>query len=255
MRLDGKTALLIGAGGGVGSVAALTMAREGAELSLVYRSSQARVEEIAREAERLGRRIVALQADITVPQDVQRMVESTAEAFGRIDILVNTAGYVSHFAPFTELSDEEIDRTIATEFRAIVRVCQAVVPYMVRQGYGKIITVGSDSGKVGTTGEAISSGCRGAVIAFSKTLARELARNNINVNVVCLGPTDTPLARKLIEERGMSQKVVDAMIRGIPLRRLAQPEEVAEVITFLASDAASFITGQAISVSGGLTMC
>jgi len=255
MRLAGKTALLIGAGGGVGSMAALTMAREGAELSLVYRSSQAMVEEIACEIERLGRRTVALQADITVPQDVQRMVESTAEAFGRIDILVNTAGYVGHFAPFTELSDEEIDRTIATEFRAIVRVCQAVVPYMVRQGCGKIITVGSDSGKVGTTGEAISSGCRGAVIAFSKTLARELARNNINVNVVCLGPTDTPLARKLIEERGMSQKVVDAMIRGIPLRRLAQPEEVAEVITFLASDAASFITGQAISVSGGLTMC
>ena len=252
MELEGKVAFLVGAGGGMGSAIARVLAREGARQALVYRTS-------AQVVQRLGQELppgsfLSIQADITQPQDRERMVRATIDAFGRIDILINTAGYVSRFAHFLEEDPQEMERTIDVEFRGVAYTCRAVLPTMLGQKYGRVLTVGSDSGKVGTSGEAISAGCRGAVIAFSKSLARELARQNITVNVLCPGPTQTPLLDKLAGAGGPSQKILEAMARSIPLGRLAQPQEVAEVACFLVSDRASFITGQAISVSGGLTM-
>ncbi len=255
MELKGRVVVLIGAGGGIGSATARILAREGAKQALVYRTSSRKVDELTQELATKGMETIAVGADITIPEQVDQMVQATLETFGRVDILINTAGYVSRFTPFLGEESHEIDRTIEVEFRGVVNVCRAVLPKMVEQRYGRIVTVGSDSGKVGTSGGAVSAGCRGAVIAFSKSLARELARYNVNVNTVCPGPTQTPLLDRLAESGATSGKILEAMARAIPLGRLAQPEEIAEVVVFLASDRASFITGQAISVSGGLTMC
>ena len=150
-----------------------------------------------------------------------------------------------------ESTPETWDRVIAINFRGVLNCCRAVIPKMQAHGGGKIISISSDAGRVGSLGEAVYSGCKGAIIAFSKTLARELARHNINVNVVCPGPTETALLRGVMEKQ---PKVLEAMKRGIPMRRLGKPEDLAGAVAFFASSDADYATGQVVSISGGLTM-
>lgn len=182
------------------------------------------------------------------------MVRFALEHFGHIDVLVNTQGAIHQLALFHEEPLADMRRTVEIELMSVIHACRAVIPAMIKQRGGRIVTIGSDSGKVGSTAEAVSAACRGGVIALSKSLARELARHDITVNVVCPGPTETSLLDQMRNAPGLTGKLMDAMVRAIPMRRPGRPEEVADAAVFLASPQASYITGQALSVSGGLTM-
>jgi 2-hydroxycyclohexanecarboxyl-CoA dehydrogenase len=172
------------------------------------------------------------------------------DRFGRIDVLVNNAGW-DKVQPFLESNESDWDKVIAINLYGTLHCCKAVLPAMVAQGYGKVVNIGSDAGRVGSSGEAVYSAAKGGIIAFTKTLARELARYKINVNCVCPGPADTPLFAEIGAE---NPKLREALQKAIPFRRLARPEDLANAVAFLASDEAEYITGQTLSVSGGLTM-
>jgi 2-hydroxycyclohexanecarboxyl-CoA dehydrogenase len=249
MKLDGKNALVTGAGRGIGRAIALALARDGAQVAIadVDGASAARV---AAETAALGRRAVAIAVDLTRRTEVEAMVARAVQELGSVDILVNNAGW-DKVAPFLESDEDTWDRIIALNFKGVLYTCRAAVPGMVARGGGRVVNIGSDAGRGGSYGQAVYSGTKGAVIAFSKTLARELAKSKIAVNVVCPGLTETHL---LQECRERMPKVMDAVTRAIPWGRVGAPEEVAEAVAFLASPAAEYITGQTLSVSGGLTM-
>jgi len=172
------------------------------------------------------------------------------EAFGRIDVLVNNAGW-DKVGPFTDSDPADWDRIMAINLYGVMHTCHAVLPIMAAQGHGTVVNIASDAGRVGSSGEAVYSAAKGGIIAFTKTIAREMARHQINCNVVCPGPSDTPLFASI---GGDNPKLREALVRSIPFRRLAQPEDLANVVAFLASDEAGYVTGQTVSVSGGLTM-
>ncbi len=188
--------------------------------------------------------------DITDNQSVKQAVKEVEDRFGRVDILVNNAGW-DRAMPFIQLPEELWDRVIAINLRGPITVTRAVLDGMISRNSGKIVNIASDAGRVGSSGESVYSACKGGIIAFTKTLARELIRYNILVNCICPGPTDTPFIDGIREE---NPKLVEALKNAIPMRRLGKPEEVAVAVAFLASDEASYITGQTLSVSGGLTM-
>jgi 2-hydroxycyclohexanecarboxyl-CoA dehydrogenase len=180
-------------------------------------------------------------------------VKKAVDAAGPVDILVNNAGW-DMFRPFLKTDPEFWHKIIAINLVGPMNVTHCVLPGMVARGRGKVVNVASDAARVGSSGEAVYAACKGGLVAFSKTIAREHARHGITVNVVCPGPTDTPLIRRMADELGNGEKFVDALTKAIPLRRLAMPDDIAPAIAFLASDDAGFITGQTLSVSGGLTM-
>jgi 2-hydroxycyclohexanecarboxyl-CoA dehydrogenase len=181
-----------------------------------------------------------------------RLAKVDAE-MGRVQTLINVAGW-DRFTPFVDTTPEFWDRVIAINYRGTLNTVHAVLPGMIERQAGRIVSVASDAARVGSSLEAIYAGAKAAVIAFSKSLAREVARYGITVNVVCPGPTDTPLIRAMADELGSGERFVDSLTKAIPMRRLAVPDDVAPAIVFLASDDARFITGQTLSVSGGLTM-
>ena len=249
MKLDGKNALVTGGGRGIGRAIALALARDGAQVA-VADVDAASASRVAAEAAALGRKAVAIRVDLTRRAEVEAMVARAVSELGSVDILVNNAGW-DKVAPFLESDEESWDRIIDLNFRALLYTCRAAVPGMVERGGGRVVNIGSDAGRGGSYGQAVYSGTKGAVIAFSKTLARELAKSKVAVNVVCPGLTETHL---LQECRDRMPKVMDAVTRAIPWGRVGAPEEVAEAVAFLASPAAEYITGQTLSVSGGLTM-
>ncbi len=253
MTLQGSTAIVTGAARGIGRAIALRLARAGAQVAVLdILADEAAA--VRREVEALGVTGLALGSDLTRRAEVEEAVQQVLGQWGQIDVVVNNAGW-DRMEMFLDSEEPTWDRIIAINFKSVLYVCKAALPSMVARGRGRVINIASDAGRVGSTGEAVYAGTKGAVIAFSKTLAREMARHGITVNVVCPGLTETPLLQGIREQSPKTAKVIEAVTRAIPLGRVGQPEDVAEAVAFLASPAAGYITGQTLSVSGGLTMC
>ncbi len=252
MKLEGKTVLVAGGGRGIGRSVALALAGEGAQVAVADILKE-NAEAVRDEIKRLGGRALACQTDLTRRSEVEEMIETVLAVFNQIDILVNCAGW-DRLEPFLESQEETWEKILAINFKSVLYSVKAVLPHMIARGSGKIISIASDAGRVGSSWESVYSGAKGAVIAFSKTIAREVARYKINVNVVCPGLTDTPLLDAIRAQSPQTAKIVEAVIKATPFRRVAKPEEIAEAVLFLASPSADFITGQTLSVSGGLTM-
>jgi 2-hydroxycyclohexanecarboxyl-CoA dehydrogenase len=248
-RLESKVAIVTGAAQGIGRAIASRLAAEGAKVALAdiqFDSAEGAVSEICAG----GASAIAVALDVTRLDDAVAAADRVERELGPIDILVNNAGW-DVLMPFVETTPDLWDKVIAINYRGVLNCCKAIAPRMQARGSGKIISISSDAGRVGSSGEAVYAGCKAAIIGFSKTLARELAASHINVNVVCPGPTDTALLKTAMAGR---EKVLDAMARGIPFRRLGQPADLAGAVAFFASPDSDFITGQVLSVSGGLTM-
>ncbi|WP_068399783.1 SDR family NAD(P)-dependent oxidoreductase [Kribbia dieselivorans] len=245
-RLQDKIVIVTGAGSGIGKAIALKAGAEGATVivtDLNADSAKAVATEIGQSAE-------AHAVDVTDATSVNAMVAAVKETHGRIDVLVNNAGW-DKAMPFLETEPDFWQQVISINYVGVLNTSKAVLPIMVEQKYGHVVNLASDAGRVGSSGESVYAGAKGAVIAFSKSAAREVARNGINVNVVCPGPTDTPLFASM---GGENPKLREGLTRAIPMKRLAQPEDIANAVAFFASDEASFMTGQTVSVSGGLVM-
>ncbi len=249
IRLAGKVAIVTGAANGIGRAIAIRLAGEGAKVALADIQLDS-AEQAAAEIRRGGAAAIAVALDVTKLDQAIAAADRVERELGPIDILVNNAGW-DVVLPFVESTPELWDKLIAINFRGMLNCCKAVAPRMQSRGSGKIVSISSDAARVGSSGEAVYAGCKAAIIAFSKTLARELAANHINVNVVCPGPTDTALLRNAMAGR---EKVLESMARGIPFRRLGQPADLAGAVAFFASSDSDFVTGQVLSVSGGLTM-
>ena len=252
MTLAGKTALVTGAGRGIGRAIALALAREGAQVAALDVDGPA-ADRVRGEIDALGVKALALGVDLTRRPEVERAVEAMLGQWGQIDVLVNNAGW-DRMQLFVESDEETWERIIALNFRAVLYTCRAVLPHMVGRRAGKIVNIASDAGRVGSSGEAVYAGTKGAVIAFSKALARETARYTVTVNVVCPGLTDTPLLQGMRAESARNERVLEAVTRAIPLGRVATPEDIAGAVVYFVSPAADYVTGQTLSVSGGLTM-
>jgi 2-hydroxycyclohexanecarboxyl-CoA dehydrogenase len=240
--LVGKTVLVTGGGGAIGAAICGRFAEEGARV-LVADKNRAAAERVATQI--TGRPRVF---DISKYDEAKAAVGSEV-----IDILVNNAGW-DRFQNFLDTEPREWETLLDINLRGPLNMHHIVVPGMMQRGRGRVINISSDAARVGSSGESVYSACKGGIISFSKTLARELARKGVTVNVVCPGPTDTPILRGFLGEGEAGQKVYDALVRAIPMKRVGQPADIPGIVAFLASDEAAFITGQVISVSGGLTM-
>jgi len=247
MNLQGKTALVTGAGSGIGRAIANKLAACGATVIVTDLSGES-ADKTAQDIVALGQKARAFAMDICDAAAIDR-VKGALAADGLLpNVLVNNAGW-DRPEPFLKNTPDLWQRVIAVNFLGPVTVTRAFLDPMIESGKGgRIVNISSDAGRVGSSGETVYAGAKGAVIAFTKSLAREMARYQINVNCVCPGPTDTPLFYT------NPPKLQEALVRAIPFRRLAQPEDIAGPVAFFATEEASFITGQVISVSGGLTM-
>ena len=248
-RFAGKVAMVTGAGSGIGRATALDLAREGASV-LIGEVSADRAQAVAKEVAALGSVAEVAILDVADAGAVRQAVAAAIEQLGKIDILVSNAGW-DRVMPFVDTDEALWDRVIAVNYRGHLACAHAVLPHMTERGSGRIVLVASDAGRVGSTGEVVYSGAKGAVIAFAKALARETARHGVNVNCVAPGLTDTPM---LAEVTGQNERLMAAIIRSIPLGRPGKPEEVARAVLFFASSDADYITGQTLSVNGGLSM-
>ena len=251
-ELKGKTAMVTGGAQGIGKAISSALAGQGAKVAIVD-IDNAVAGQTADEINRQNATAIAIQADITDPEKVKQAVAGVREQFGAVDVLVNNAGW-DRMMSFVETTPDFWDKVIDINYKGVLNCVYAVIHDMIEKNSGKIINISSDAARVGSSGEAVYAGAKGAVISFSKSLAREVARNRITVNVICPGPTDTPLTQQMQEESAFAQKILSKMDKVIPLRRKGTPGEIAAAVVFFASAEADFITGQTLSVSGGLTM-
>ena len=250
--LKGKHAVVTGGGGAIGRAICLRLAEEGCRVA-VFDRDETTAAETARAIEDAGGRAGFHATDITDYDAVRAGVAEARKTGGDISVLVNNAGW-DRFANFLETDPALWDKIIAINLRGPLNMHHAVLPGMVEASAGRVVNIASDAGRVGSSGEAVYSACKGGIIAFTKTMARELARTGITLNTVCPGPTDTPLLRSFFEEGEAGEKIVQALARAIPMKRLGRAEDLPGMVAFLSSDDAAFVTGQTISVSGGLTM-
>ena len=246
MDMQGRAVIVTGGASGIGKAVAFLLAREGARI-LIGDIDEVGGETVAAEgaAESLG--IDYLRLDLTDKPSIDDFVAAADQRVGRVDGLVNGAGW-DQIQPFLENPPEMWDRVIAVNLMGAVRLTRGVLPPMVAAATGKIVNISSDAGRVGSMGETVYAAAKGGLIAFTKSLARELARYRINVNCICPGPTDTPLFQR------QPERMKEALTRAIPFRRIAQPIEIAQAVMFFLSGRSDYITGQVLSVSGGLTM-
>lgn len=243
-------AFVTGGAGGIGAAVSRRLAAAGHRVVVadLGQDSAARTA-----ADLPGSGHLGIGLDVADTAAVRAAVDQVETDHGAIGVLVNVAGW-DRFVSFVDSTPEFWDKVIAINYRGAMNTMHAVLPRMIERGYGRIVSVASDAARVGSSLESIYAGSKGAVVAFSKSVAREVAAQGITVNVVCPGPTDTPLIRGMAAELGDGEKFVSALTRAIPMRRLATPDDIAPAIVFLASADAGYITGQTLSVSGGLTM-
>src|SRR6267154_2765409 len=246
MEMQDRTVIVTGGASGIGRATALLLAREGARV-LIGDIDEAGGRTTAAQATSEGLAVEFLPLDLTQPDNITDFAAAVQARVELVDGLVNAAGW-DRIQPFMENPPEMWDRLIAINLLGAVRLSRAVLPPMIAAQQGKIVNISSDAGRVGRMGETVYAAAKGGIIAFTKSLARELARYRINVNCVCPGPTDTPLFQ------GQPERMREALTRVIPFRRIAQPEEIAEAVMFFLSRRSDYITGQVLSVSGGLTM-
>ena len=251
-RFDGKTVIVTGGGGGIGGATCRRFASEGAQVAVFDMNLEA-AEKVAADIRASGGRAAAFACNITDRAQVDAAVAATEAQLGPIAVLVNNAGW-DVFKPFVKTVPAEWAKLIDINLTGALHMLHAVLPGMAARQYGRIVNVASDAARGGSSGEAVYAACKGGLVALSKTLAREHARQGITVNVVCPGPTDTALLAGVAEGARDPAKLIEAFRSAIPLGRLGQGEDLASAIAFFGSDDAGFVTGQVLSVSGGLTM-
>lgn len=252
LDLKGKTAIVTGGGQGIGKAITLRLAAEGCNVA-IFDLKPETAEQTAEEGRAGGGNLKVYGVDVADQEAVNTAVAQAEADLGPIWLLVNNAGWDKP-APFIKTDKPLWDRIIAINLSGPLNMHKAVLPGMVARGGGRVVNIASDAARVGTSTEAVYSACKGGIIAFTKSVARELARDNILLNAVCPGPTNTPMMQSVLGEGEQAEKWKDAMVRGIPLKRMGEPEDYAGIVAFLASSDAGYITGQAISVSGGMNM-
>ncbi len=251
-QIAGRVALVTGGAGGIGREICLGLARAGRRVAVAdLRLPEAAETAAAISAEGAGS--LGVDMDVADADSVSRGLMTVRDELGPVEVLVNCAGW-DVLQPFVMTDEDLWDRVIEINYKGPLRTTHGCLPAMIEAGYGRIVNVGSDAGRVGSSGEAVYAGAKGGVIAFTKTVAREVARHGITANVVCPGPTDTPLLADIASGSDASDKIIAAMARAVPMKRIGQPQEVAAAVVFLCSEEAAYITGQTLSVSGGLTM-
>lgn len=251
-KFKDRTVIVTGGGGGIGGATCRRFAAEGAKVAVFDMNLEA-AQKVAAEIKATGGTAAAFKCDITDRAAVDQAVAQAQADLGPIDVLVNNAGW-DVFRPFTKTTPDQWDKLIAINLTGALHMHHAVLPGMAARKSGRIVNIASDAARVGSSGEAVYAACKGGLVAFSKTIAREHARHNVTVNVVCPGPTDTALFTDYKEGAGNPEKLMEAFTRAIPLGRIGQPDDLPGAILFFASDDAGYITGQVLSVSGGLTM-
>ena len=252
MRFEGKTVIVTGGGGGIGGATCHRFAGEGARVAVFDINLEAATT-VADAIVAAGGQAAAFACDITDRASVDAAVVAAEARLGPVAVLVNNAGW-DVFRAFTKTEPAQWDKLIAINLTGALHMHHAVLPGMVTRRVGRIVNIASDAARVGSSGEAVYAACKGGLVAFSKTLAREHARHGITVNVVCPGPTQTALFEDYKQGAGNPDKLVEAFTRSIPLGRIGQPDDLPGAILFFASDDAAYVTGQVLSVSGGLTM-
>lgn len=245
MKLEGQTALVTGGASGIGRATVLELARSGASV-ICADVNEEKGRALQEEAGKSNLRVEFVHIDLANSQSIRNCAAEVLKRHPRIDVLVNAAGW-NDIQSFTDNAPDYIDRVVAINLGGTLHLTHALLPSMIAAGKGKIVNISSDAGRVGSGGETAYAAAKGGVIAFTKSLAREVARHKINVNCVCPGPTDTPMLQSRPE------KLKEAFVRAIPFRRFADPKEIADAVLFFASPRSNYVTGQVLSVSGGLT--
>jgi 2-hydroxycyclohexanecarboxyl-CoA dehydrogenase len=251
--MSNRVAFVTGGAQGIGRGIATTLGAQGFRVAVADVNPETG-SRTAKEITGAGGTAFAVEVDVTDTASVTAALRRTEDELGPVEVVVNNAGW-DDFMPFVETTEEFWDKILDINFKGALRVVRAVVPGMAERGFGRIVNIGSDAGRVGSSLEAVYSGSKGGIIAFTKTLAREVATKGVTANTVCPGPTDTPALRTFIGGAGQdAEKVIGGMTRAVPMKRLGTPEDIGPAVAFFASDAAGFVTGQTLSVSGGLTM-
>lgn len=247
-----RVAFVTGGARGIGAAIATGLAEDGLAVAV----ADLLIEEATATANAIngrGGKAIAVEVNVTDSDSIAAGVAATKEQLGPVSVLVNNAGW-DDLMPFLATDEEFWERVLDINFKGALRLTQATLPEMIEQKWGRIVNIGSDAGRVGSSLESVYSGAKGGIIAFTKTVAREVARKGVTANVVCPGPTDTPFLQETVTKQGDANKVINAMTSAVPMKRLAQPEEIAAAVRFFAGASAGYVTGQTLSVSGGLTM-